>query len=633
MQTSKAHSASKQVLARSPELSSKILATTAKIAKIVGDTLGPGGHPVLIERQESDLPPIVTKDGVTVFKSLGFEDSIEQNILECTRDASVKTAQEAGDGTTTATILMEAFTRLTHQYCDRNPNVPPIQVIRKIQHVYETKLLKVIEDCKISCKFDKKGQKLLHSVAKLSANGDEALADAVMDAFKICGDDGNVTILDVSGPSKYEVEKLDGYPIGVGYEDSCGKYYPLLINDPANQKIMADKPMFLLYFGRITDVQTVVPILEKLTILWTNGDLIPHNIVIVALGFSEAVLQQFALMATRADQLKIYPLVVPQTAITNGQRSFLDDLSAVTGAKVFDPMTAPIEDCTLDPNYVDEVTGEQGRTDVGNLKLNHELKWTTVGYDDEEVGVKYFECGRYRSTIVGFCNPEKVLERQEQVKKLAKAAESKLEADMITERAAKLTGSIAKLKVIGSSNGELKERRDRAEDAVCAVRGALKDGALIGGGWTLVKMAECLDLNDPIENEIIQPALWEPVFILYNNAGLLSIEDSDEAKHNNQVYLAESFESAGSKDKLQDIVVRDISNGNMVKAVENGILDSLPAVKEALKNAISIATLLGTLGGCVVFGRDKEIDKMETKSYSDFVNNVKMGNMADERAM
>jgi len=617
MEVKKAHSAAKLVLPRGENLSKTILETTRLISKVVGDTLGPGGHPVLIERPEVDLAPIVTKDGVTVFKALGFENSIQQNILESCRDASVKTAMEAGDGTTTATILMEAFTRLTHEYCERNPSIPPIKVIKRIHDIYNNKLLKIIEDNKITCKYDKKGKKLLRSVARLSANGDEELADAVMEAFDICGDEGNVTIIDNSGPSGYEVEQIVGYPIAMGYEESCAKYYPLFLNDPVGQKIVADKPMFLLYFGRITDIQTLVPLMETLTDLFHAKGLVSHNLVIVALGFSEAVLQTLGLWTSHPTQLNVYPLVIPSSPIINGQRSILDDIAAVTGATVFDQLSKPLETFKLDPN-----TGE---SDLGNIEPNEDMVWGPS--TEEGMGVTTFECGRYRSTIVGFCDPEVVLARQEEVKAQAEASESVLEANMIKERAAKLTGSIAKLKVIGSSNGELKERRDRAEDAVCAVRGAIKDGALIGGGWCLAKMIDSLDSDDPIEDEIVKPALWEPIMTLYNNAGLPCTEEDGIA------FLTESYKSVKTK-KLADVVVRDVSTGEMVNALDCGILDSLPAVKEALKNAISIASLLGTLGGCIVQARDREIDTIETKSYGEFMKSMHDNfNPADERAM
>ena len=605
MQVQKAHSASKKVVPRSPELSATILETMSKISKIVGGTLGPGGHPVLIERQEPDLPPIVTKDGVTVFRSLGFEGSVEQNILEAARDASVRTAQEAGDGTTTATILAEAFVKYTQEFCDSHPSTPPISVIKKIQDVYKNKLEPLIAKNAIKCSLDKKGFKTLHSVASLSANGDASLADAVMECFKICGDDGNVTIVDSSGPTGNHAERIQGFPVAMGYEESCAKFYPMFINDQGTQRIVADKPIFLLYYGRISDIQTILPIVTVLTESWGGGYMIPHNVVVVAVGFSETVLSQMAFWTANNTQLNIYPLVIPESPLMNGAKCFLDDLAAVTGATVYDQLTTPIETCSLDPST--------GLTGIGNLEFTDKGQWVSRG-------VKSFECGRYRSTIVGFCDEELVLARQADVKTQAAASESKLERDLINERAAKLTGSIAKLKVVGSSNGELKERRDRAEDAVCAVRGALKDGALIGGGWMLAKMIASLDSEDTIEQEIIAPALWEPIVTLYSNAGL-------DLKN-----MQKDFLSVNDKGKITDVMVRDVSSNKMVKALEVGILDSLPAVKEALKNAISIATLLGTLGGCVVFPREKDVDKMETKDYNEFMRNAEF-NPANERAM
>ena len=607
--TVKPHAAFKTVVPRSEKLEAAILATMEKISQIVGGTLGPGGHPVLIERQEVDLPPMVTKDGVTVFRALGFEHAIDQNILEAARDASVRTAVEAGDGTTTATILAEAFVRYTLEYCKRNPGVPPIKVIKTIQDVYKNKLEPLIDKSAIKCGLDsEEGRRLLHAVATLSANGDTELGDAVMKCFDICGDDGNVTIIESTGPSMYEVESIKGFPIGMGYERSCAKFYPAFINDSATQRILADKPVFLLYLGRITDIQKMIPALQKISDAWKNEYLTSHNLVVVATGFSEAVLAQFAFITANPDQINVFPLVVPEDSpLINASKNFLDDLAAVTGATVLDPVSKDLELAQMDP--------DSGKTDFGNIyiKLNDadQPVW-------EPQGVAHFECGRYRSSIVGFANEDKLLERLDVVKQQLLASESKLETDIINERVAKLTGGIAKLKVIGSSNGELKERRDRAEDAVCAVRGALKHGALIGGGWMLARMINSLDEKDPIEQEIIKLALWMPVITLYQNAGI-DVKDIENDF---------PFRKNG---KLENVMVRDISKNEMVKALEVGILDSLPAVKEALKNSISIATLLGTLGGCVVFPRDKDVDKTEGRDYQDFMRNSNY-NPADERA-
>jgi chaperonin GroEL len=429
-----------------------------------------------------------------------------------------------------------------------------------------------------------------------------------MKCFDICGDDGNVTIIESTGPSMYEVEAIKGFPIGMGYERSCAKFFPTFINDSATQRILADKPVFLLYLGRITDIQKMIPALQKISDAWKNEYLTSHNLVVVATGFSEAVLAQFAFITANPDQINVFPLVVPEDSpLMNASKNFLDDLAAVTGGTVLDPVSKDLELVQMDP--------DSGKTDFGNIfvKLNDadQPVW-------EPQGVAHFECGRYRSSIVGFANEDKLLERLDVVKQQLLASESKLETDIINERVAKLTGGIAKLKVIGSSNGELKERRDRAEDAVCAVRGALKHGALIGGGWMLARMINSLEESDPIEQEIIKLALWMPIITLYQNAGI-DVKDIEKDF---------PFRKNG---KLENVMVRDISKNEMVKALEVGILDSLPAVKEALKNSISIATLLGTLGGCVVFPRDKDVDKTEGRDYQDFMRNSNY-NPADERA-
>ena len=214
METLKSKPAAKLVIPRSDFLEKKVLDTMHTISEIVGGTLGPGGRPVLIERQEFALAPQISKDGVTVFRSLGFQDAISQCVLETARDASVKTADSAGDGTTTASILSEGFVKHTSSFCKNNPSIPPIRVIKTIQNLLQDKINPAIKRLTIPCDFaTEEGRERLFSVAKLSGNGDVELAEAVMRCFTITGDSGNVTITEASGNTSYEVEKIDGYPI------------------------------------------------------------------------------------------------------------------------------------------------------------------------------------------------------------------------------------------------------------------------------------------------------------------------------------------------------------------------------------------------------------------------------------
>jgi chaperonin GroEL len=604
LETIKTKSASKIVVPRSDRLERDVLDTMAIASTVVGGTLGPGGHPVLIERPEYNLPPYVTKDGVTVFKAIGLPDPVEQCILEAARDASVRTAQEAGDGTTTATILSEAFVRYTTAFCKKNPNIPPICVIRTIQKLYDTIIEPEIKKLTIECDLStQEGKHLLRNVAKISANGDLELADAVMECFDITGDAGNVTIVESTGPTHYEVERTHGYSISSGFEESCAKYYPAFINDPSTQRVVLEKPGFILYFGRLNDIQSCLDLLNRLQQGFEGNYLDMHNFVLMATGFSESVLANLASIFAQPNNINIFPLVIPKTAVLNSERHFLDDVAAVTGAVVFDPLTKPMNEADFE--------------DIGNMVAVEENCNGIPQKVYRSLGVSSFECGRYRSTILGRCDEEILTKRIEELEAAVSSAESEYDLRQLQERLAKLSGGIAKLKVIGSSNGEMKERRDRAEDAVCAVRGAVKHGALVGGCWTLVEIARKLqeesdELVKEIVDSIVNPSLLSPLGVLFGNAGL---DSGQQDKKVSDSLLAGVPEEA---------YVTDVSTGKVVKALDEGILDSVPAVRDAIKNAISIATLLGTLGGCVVFPRDRDFEIKEARDAADYDRVLRM---------
>ena len=221
MEYRKTKSASKTILCKGPKLEDVVQKTLQTIASIVGGTLGPGGRQVLLERQEFDLPPLITKDGVTVCRSLGFTSPVQQCILESVRDASIATSNTAGDGTTTTCILAESTVRYTKEFCLKNPKVSPQKVVRTLQKCFKTEIEPLIKKLAVMADLSTpEGRQILKDVATVSANGDKELADAVMDCFDLVGDDGNVTLAELSGPSGYEVERVEGYPITTGYEDS-----------------------------------------------------------------------------------------------------------------------------------------------------------------------------------------------------------------------------------------------------------------------------------------------------------------------------------------------------------------------------------------------------------------------------
>lgn len=610
MQYAKVKSVSKEILGRGPALRSVILKTMKACSDVVGSTLGPGGMSVVIERQEERLPPMITKDGVTVFRNLGFDNSAMQVIMEAARDAAIRTAAEAGDGTTTATILAEALVRKTMEFCDKNPKVSPQRVVRTLEKGFKVFVEPWIRDHVLTANLGTDGGRArLHAVAKVSANGDTQLADAVLKCFDLCGDEGNVTLIEASGPSGYEVEHMEGFPIGAGYEESCGKFYQAFINDPARQIVTLNKPQYILYHGRLADIYSALTLFEKIGEASAQG-LCSHNVVIVATGFSETVLAHLATNFQDARTPNIYPLQAPLTPMQTGQYDFLADLAGITGGHIFDPLNAPLENAEL---------SQLGTSDT-------------------------FEATRFRSTVLGFRDEILILERVDQLKTLLKSGSLSLQGtSIVQERLGKITGGISKLKIVGASAGELREKRDRAEDAICAVRGALKNGALPGGAWALLNMRVWIGMLSaedgykfkPLEIQILQEVLAasfeEPARRLFTNAGYHEEELED--------IFFQITSAAGPGCGCHDgpvgqedfrVPVFDVLEGKMVDALTDGILDSTPAVLEAVRNSISIASLLGTCGGIVAFLRDAQLDRQDARDTNEFLRNSNV-NEADER--
>lgn len=612
MEYNKAKSAQKIVKVRGPELTRTVLHTLETISGIVGATLGPGGRSVLIERYEDNLPPMVTKDGVTSFRALGFQDPTAHTIMEAARDCAVRTASEAGDGTTTATVLAEAIVRNIDKFCHDNPKISPQRIVRRLGEAFVNVVEPAMKEWAIPADLTtQKGSDLLHAVAKVSGNGDVALADAVMKCYEICGDEGNVTIVEQSGNSGYGVEPVSGYGLPIGYEESCGPMWSKFVNDAGTQRCLMQNPVFIVYNGKITEIQTVQLLLERIGFAWGQMKYNKCNIVLVATEFSTSVLGQLAVNFPINQSINVYPLRLPLSPIAGGQLGILEDICAITGAVLFDPMNHPLD------------SGE---------------------FQDLGPGVELFEVSRYRCNIVGHAAGPKMVAweddhpifdpsvasyddlllcRIDDVLTQANQDVSQLDKLILQERAAKLSGGIARLKVIGSSHGETKERRDRAEDAVCGVRGAIASGILLGGGHSLLKLSllvheKCVEDGGAVD-VVLGHALLEPVYVLLENAGLTFEERGAIVK--------KLRGAIGSGEGL----IYDAASHEYVDAVEAGILDSYPAVCEAIRNSISIAALLGTLGGTIVFPRDIQLEQTEARDTANFLRDASAPSEADLR--
>lgn len=576
----KAKTAPKIFEANPAKLKKQLLSAMNRASTIVGSSMGPGGKVTLIESDYPGIPNKITKDGVTILKSLGSSDSYEHLILETVRDVAQRTASEAGDGTTTATVLSYAIIQNLFDFCEKNPKYSPQKAARRIAKVTEDLLVPYIAERSIKIGEDNKD--MLKMVAKISANGDSDMADAVIQAFEEIGygDASHVTIREVSGKKGYKVERIDGFPIAMGYEDSIGKLHTAFINDQANQRCTLDKPLFLLYDGVINDMVNILPLVNAVGQKYVHeGNSDFKNMVIFAHGFSENVLTNLAFNFADPNTINVVPMVTPMAQFVNSQTQFLNDLSAFTGAKVF--------------GLKDQIS----QATIENLGANMEN----------------FEAYRFRSTVIGDSDSVNIEVRAEELKQMKTHAESKAEELWLEERIGKITNGIAKLTIMGGSNGELKEAHDRCEDAVCAVRSAISHGALPGGSRVAIdmalKLAEELPEGDPAR-EVLMPSLMSLIQRLLDNAG-----------YNNE----EMLEVIGKLTDDPDLVY-DIENQKYGKAQELGLFDATKAVSESLSNAVSIANVLGTMGGMVCHPRDAEFERSEARADSEFTRAVENPN-------
>ena len=568
MSVKKVKSASKMYVSDRAKIKRIVTNVMSKISDIVGGTLGPSGRVCLIESEYYAIPNKNTKDGVTVFNALGAEDPLEQLIIEQTRDAAKRTASEAGDGTTTATILSAAITTRLLEYCDHDPKFSPQKIVRIMNKALNNTIVPMIKESSIHIGIENKD--LLYKVAKVSANGDDEIAKVVVDAFDIVGygDSSHMTIQELSGPGGYEAQLIDGYPIPMGFE-SIGKFHTAFINDQANLRCALDNPVFLLYDGMVSDLIKFEELFMTIGRAYENNESDVKNVVFVAHGFGEAALNQLALNFVNPSTINVFPLVTPMNSVANSKENFLMDLSAFTGAKIFG-MRDSISNATP--------------TDLGSMER--------------------FECYRFRSTVVGDSDELNIQVRAEALKKQLENPASEYDARDLKERLGKLTNGIAMIKVFGGSSGDLKERHDRVEDAVCAVRAAIAHGALPGGCRVLMNVAmtinsmEGTDQEKVVYKHILAPALMTPIERLLDNAG----------------YNLEEKKEIMSKMIQDKDLCYDVENQIFGKAEDLGLFDASKAVEEAVKNAMSIASVMGVTGGLICFPRDHQLERQEASA-------------------
>ncbi len=563
----KSKSASKIAVPASPELEKLVLKTVDEIATMVGATLGPHGKTILIERQDDDMAPYQTKDGVTVAKSLGFRNSVKQVILEAFRDAAIKTVEFAGDGTTTATVLARAILKNMKAFLKSHPEYSPQQAVREIVQFFEQECVPYIESQAVKINKDNYNELLL-TVAKVSTNGDDLLSQNVLKAFNMVGSAGHITIGEENGSSGYDVTKVSGYVINKGFEESCSRFSNEFINDQANSRIVLENPRFILIDGNVMDLGGLGKLFQLLEQEFNNNKTNSVNYVVFAHQFSISVLAQFA-KAQASSTFKIIPCLTPMDALANSRYDFLRDMAAFTGGKIFNSINYPLN---------------QGvPADLGSCGT-------------------LFEMNRFRSVVHGNGNEATIIQRAQQLMvRKDSPSTSRFEKSILEERIGRLTGGIAKLTIRDVSDSQIRETKDRADDAICAIRGASKHGVIPGGGRILLNLSLRASKSEfPVVSKVLGTAFTEPLLLLLQNSGMSEGETKD--------ILYKLIED--------DRLIYNTLTKQLGDAFELKLLDSVPAVLEAVRSAVSIAGLLGTLGGICVFERDDDYDRERAFKHS-----------------
>lgn len=526
-----------------PEESKNIaLEAITELAGAVKQTLGPGGNPIIIQRDGqnpdgSPKYPTVTKDGVTVAESIRFRDTAKNAFAQSILQVAKNTVNEAGDGTTTAVILAEALFTAGLKYIKQGAN--GIQLYNE---------LKEIKD-KINEWVDKNKRditvKAAKDVAMISSNGDEEIADIVVEAIEAVGEDGHIALED-GYSRKTMLDTVEGAVYKQGWRD-FGPHGSLLITDKSTGTAELDNPAILLYAGKIQDVHELADVINKIMDFDPDRGQLTNivPILIVAHDFGDEV-KNFIVQNKTQAKLPIAAIKTPFDGSPNARTEILEDLATLTGGAVAARGILELKD--IDPN---EHLGSAEKIKISSNE--------TVFFG-------------------GSGDSEEIVKRVEDLKKLLDTQMHDFDKDNLRIRIGKLTGGIAIVRVGGDSEMEMLEKKDRIEDALCATRVAIADGVVPGGGYTLYYYSQAVEA-ETIGQKIISEALQAPIRQLITNVG-----------ENPDAILATMPQEQGY----------DARRKCFTNLFEDGIIDPVKVVKSSLENAVSIAGLLLTTGGAVV---------------------------------
>ncbi|GII25148.1 chaperonin GroEL [Planosporangium mesophilum] len=507
----------------SEEARTLLLAGVDQLADAVKSTLGPKGRNVILEKITGS--PVVTNDGVTIAREIHLRNQFENMGAQLVKEAAIKTNDIVGDGTTTATVIAQAIVREGMAAIGGGAN--PVLVKRGI----DLAVGRLVEHLQ-TVAHPVKTERDYARVAAISANDDDTVGAVIAKALHTVGDGGIVTV-EESSEHGMRVDFVEGFEFDNGYLS------PYMVTNPASLEAIVDDPYILLCSEKITKVQQLMPLLDKIMRA-------PRPLVIVA----ETVEGTALSMLVHNHVNRIFQCVAVRAPGFGDRRLHkLEDIAAITGGAVYSRHSG----FTLETMSIDQL----GR--AAQVRVNAD-----------------------RTAVIGGAgSPEEVAFRITQLRAELGRATFGVDEDVLTERIGALSGKVAVIRVGAPTNAELKELQHRVEDALSATRAAMAEGIVAGGGAALLHAESALDdlLVDgdyATGVEIVRRALPEPTFLIASNAGY----DGPEV-----VARVARMGVDGGFDALL---------GRYGDMVEMGIVDPLRVARSALQNGASVAGLLLT---------------------------------------
>ena len=517
----------------------ELLAGVNTLSDAVRVTMGPSGQNVVIEQHNA--PPVLTKDGVTVARAINLRDQFKNLGVQIVKEAASRTAEVAGDGTTTATVLTQ--TMVSNGLKLLAAGYAPAEIRKGMQHA--TNL--IIDELKSTAKPISSDEEIIH-VGAISANGDNRIGKLIVEAMQVVGRDGVISVEEAKG-FETTLDIVDGLKLDRGYVS------PYFVTNSDRLVCQLENPIILLANKIITTLNDLLPILEA-------AHREQKSFLLIADDVEGEALKALVLNHLKG-VLKICVLRSPEFG--QNRTETLDDLALLFNTQV----VSSVEDL--------------------NLKL-------------EDLGTcKKVEIFRNHSIFMGYdVNEERQDIRIKEIKaKFSDSALSTEEQSYLSRRLGRLTGGVAVLKVGGSTELELREKKDRVEDALHATRAAVEEGILPGGGVALVRASSIIDGKKTGNNdfdagmEIIKNACRVPLVQIINNAGGIS-----------EIILHRVLE-------ISDEMGYDARNEEYVDMLESGIIDPLKVVRSALEHACAAACSLLSVG-CAIVDDDTEEEKINT---------------------